>query len=158
MKKTKFRSTCAIARSLDLFGDKWSLLILRDILLHKKSAFKEFLNSKEKIASNILTNRLASLIESGYITKLSLKGTKKSAIYIASQESICALPLLIELYLFSIKGIPEDILDESQIEIKSQIYNDRELFISTKRQEYIEFSNQLKKISFENKLPSYKNK
>ena len=154
MKKTKFRSTCAIARSLDLFGDKWSLLILRDILLHKKSAFKEFLNSKEKIASNILTNRLASLIESGYITKLSLKGTKKSAIYIASQESICALPLLIELYLFSIKGIPEDILDESQIEIKSQIYNDRELFISTKRQEYIEFSNQLKKISFENKLPS----
>ncbi len=158
MKKTKFRSTCAIARSLDLFGDKWSLLILRDMLLHKKSAFKEFLNSKEKIASNILTNRLASLIESGYITKLSLKGTKKSAIYIASQESICALPLLIELYLFSIKGIPEDILDESQIEIKSQIYNDRELFISTKRQEYIEFSNQLKKISFENKLPSYKNK
>jgi len=158
MKKTKFRSTCAIARSLDLFGDKWSLLILRDILLHKKSAFKEFLNSRKNSKSNILTNRLASLIESGYITKLSLKGTKKSAIYIASQESICALPLLIELYLFSIKGIPEDILDESQIEIKSQIYNDRELFISTKRQEYIEFSNQLKKISFENKLPSYKNK
>ena len=46
--------TCAIARSTHLLGDKWSLLILRDMLLHKKSRFKEFMESKEKIATNIL--------------------------------------------------------------------------------------------------------
>ena len=56
MKNNNYRSTCAIAMSVDLFGDKWSLLILRDMLLHRKSTFKEFSNSKEKIASNIENN------------------------------------------------------------------------------------------------------
>lgn len=48
MTNNNFRSTCAIAVSVDLLGDKWSLLILRDMLLHRKSTFKEFSNSKEK--------------------------------------------------------------------------------------------------------------
>jgi DNA-binding HxlR family transcriptional regulator len=55
--------------TVDLFGDKWSLLILRDMLLHKKATFKEFSNSKEKIATNILTSRLVHLIEFGYVAK-----------------------------------------------------------------------------------------
>ena len=69
MNNNKYRSTCAIAMSVDLFGDKWSLLILRDMLLHKKATFKEFSNSKEKIATNILTSRLVHLIEFGYVAK-----------------------------------------------------------------------------------------
>ncbi len=46
MNNNNYRSTCAIAMSVDLFGDKWSLLILRDMLLQKKATFKEFSNSK----------------------------------------------------------------------------------------------------------------
>ena len=77
MNNNNYRSTCAIAMTVDLFGDKWSLLILRDMLLHKKATFKEFSNSKEKIATNILTSRLVHLIEFGYVAKLNPKGTKK---------------------------------------------------------------------------------
>ena len=142
MKNTNFRSTCAIAVSIDLFGDKWSLLILRDMLLHRKSTFKEFSQSKEKIASNILTNRLVYLTEAGFITKFNPKGTKKSATFIATRKGICVLPLLVELYLLSIESLAEDILNESQIAIKAEIFNDRELFINSRREKYIDFINQ----------------
>ena len=53
--------TCAIACSANILGDKWNLLILRDIILHKKSRFKEFMSSKEKIATNVLTKKLTIL-------------------------------------------------------------------------------------------------
>jgi len=142
MKNTNFRSTCAIAVSIDLFGDKWSLLILRDMLLHRKSTFKEFSESKEKIASNILTNRLVFLIEAGFVTKFNPKGTKKSATFIATRKGICVLPLLVELYLFSIETLAEDILNESQMAIKAEIFNNREIFISSRREKYIDFINQ----------------
>ena len=82
MKKADFRSTCAIARTLDLVGDTWSLLILRDMLFHQKSTFKEFSESKEKIATNILSQRLIYLTDCGFITKIQLKGTKKTLIII----------------------------------------------------------------------------
>lgn len=150
MKNLNFRSTCAIAVSVDLFGDKWSLLILRDMLLHRKSTFKEFSESKEKIASNILTNRLVYLVEVGFVTKFNPKGTKKSATFIATRNGICVLPLLVELYLFSIESISEDVLNESQIAIKAEIYNDRELFINTRREKYIEFLNQIQSTTIEN--------
>lgn len=150
MKNLNFRSTCAIAVSVDLFGDKWSLLILRDMLLHRKSTFKEFSESKEKIASNILTNRLVYLVEAGFVTKFNPKGTKKSATFIATRNGICVLPLLVELYLFSIESISEDVLNESQIAIKAEIYNDRELFINTRREKYIEFLNQIQSTTIEN--------
>jgi DNA-binding HxlR family transcriptional regulator len=150
MKNLNFRSTCAIAVSVDLFGDKWSLLILRDMLLHRKSTFKEFSESKEKIASNILTNRLVYLVEAGFVTKFNPKGTKKSATFIATRNGMCVLPLLVELYLFSIESISEDVLNESQIAIKAEIYNDRELFINTRREKYIEFLNQIQSTTIEN--------
>lgn len=150
MKNLNFRSTCAISVSVDLFGDKWSLLILRDMLLHRKSTFKEFSESKEKIASNILTNRLVYLVEVGFVTKFNPKGTKKSATFIATRNGICVLPLLVELYLFSIESISEDVLNESQIAIKAEIYNDRELFINTRREKYIEFLNQIQSTTIEN--------
>ena len=150
MKNTNFRSTCAIAVSIDLFGDKWSLLILRDMLLHRKSTFKEFSESKEKIASNILTNRLVYLIEAGFVSKLNPKGTKKSAVFLATRKGICVLPLLVELYLFSIESLLEDVLNESQIAIKAEIFNNRELFINLRRERYLEFVNQIQIITIEN--------
>ena len=62
--------TCAIARSASILGDKWNLLILRDIILNKKSRFKDFMSSKEKIATNVLTKKLNILLEEGFIKKL----------------------------------------------------------------------------------------
>ncbi len=157
MKNNNYRSTCAIAMSVDLFGDKWSLLILRDMLLHRKATFKEFSNSKEKIATNILTSRLVHLIEFGYVTKLNPKGTKKSAMFIATRKGICVLPLLVELYMISIDSLSEEVLNESQLSIKSEIFRDRELFISSRREKYLEFVNQIQSTTIENQKIALQN-
>jgi DNA-binding HxlR family transcriptional regulator len=156
MKNHNFRSTCAIAVSVDLLGDKWSLLLLRDMLLHRKSTFKEFSESKEKIASNILTNRLVYLIEAGFVTKFNPKGTKKSATFIATRKGICVLPLLVELYFLSIESVSENLLNESQMAIKAEIFNSRELFINSRREKYIEFVNQIQSDVLENQKVSIK--
>jgi|TARA_B110000977_G_C10867639_1_gene412260 DNA-binding HxlR family transcriptional regulator len=131
--------TCAIALSANLIGDKWSLLILRDIILHKKSRFKEFRSSKEKIATNILADRLAFLVKEGFIERITPLGTKKSSRYIALDKGLLSLPIIIEMYLFSIHSIDESILDESQIAIKISLTNERKIFEEKRLEEYINF-------------------
>ncbi len=69
MSPSSRRSNCPIACSLDLIGDKWTLLILRDMLVFNKSRFEEFLDSPEKISTNILTDRLHKLEKAELITK-----------------------------------------------------------------------------------------
>jgi DNA-binding HxlR family transcriptional regulator len=131
--------TCAIALSANLIGDKWSLLILRDIILHKKSRFKEFRSSKEKIATNILADRLAFLVKEGFIERITPLGTKKSSRYIALDKGLLSLPIIIEMYLFSIHSIDESILDESQIAIKISLTNERKIFEEKRLEVYINF-------------------
>jgi len=142
MKKADFRSTCAIARTLDLVGDTWSLLVLRDMLFHQKSTFKEFSESKEKIASNMLTQRLSYLTECGFITKIQLKGTKKSTLYLATQQGLNVLPLLVELYRFSIDSIGEEVLNDSQLAYKATVLKNPEAFIESKKKAYSAFMQQ----------------
>ena len=136
--------TCAIALSANLIGDKWSLLILRDIILHKKSRFKEFRSSKEKIATNILADRLAFLVKEGFIERITPLGTKKSSRYIALDKGLLSLPIIIEMYLFSIHSIDESILDESQIAIKISLTNERKIFEEKRLEEYINFVKELR--------------
>ena len=127
-----------------MLGDKWSLLILRDIIVHKKSRFKELKDSKEKIATNILANRLKSLSNQGLIKKLDPTGTKKSTRYIATSSGLTALPIIIELYLFSINAIDESSLNLSQINIKEKITINRKLFEKNTIVEYLNFVQELR--------------
>ena len=136
--------TCAIACSANILGDKWNLLILRDIILHKKSRFKEFMSSKEKIATNVLTKKLTILLEEGFIGKLTPLGTKKSTRYIALDKGISALPIIIEMYLFSIRSIDESVLDDSQIAIKNALITNRDLSEEQIIKQYLEFSEELR--------------
>ena len=136
--------SCAIAYSANTLGDKWNLLILRDIILHKKSRFKEFMSSKEKIATNVLTKKLNVLLEEGFIGKLTPLGTKKSTRYIALDKGISALPIIIEMYLFSIHSIDESVLDDSQIAIKNALTTNRDLFEKEKIKQCLDFSEELR--------------
>ena len=138
------KRTCAIAYSIDLLGDKWSLLILRDVVIHKKTRFKEFRSSKEKIATNILTNRLKFLVENGFLEILDPHGFKKNKQYLGTQKAISTLPIIIELYLFSIDSIDESELNESQILIKKEILGDRLSFKNRVTEEYTNFLEGLK--------------
>jgi len=63
------RSDCPLSCSLDVIGDRWTLLILRDVLFFDKKHYKDFLNSHEGISTNILANRLSKLVSHGLLTK-----------------------------------------------------------------------------------------
>lgn len=138
------KRTCAIAYSVEILGDKWSLLIIRDVIIHKKTRFKEFRDSKEKIATNILSNRLKFLIEEGFLELLDPQGFKKNKQYIGTKRAISSLSIIMELYLFSIHSIDESDLNESQILIKEEILKDRQSFETRIKEEYLKFTQTLK--------------
>lgn len=93
----KSRSDCPISCSLDVFGDKWSLLIIRDIMLREKLTYSEFLESEEKIASNILVNRLSVLESEGILLKEVSPAKKSKFIYSLTKKGIDLLPIVIEI-------------------------------------------------------------
>lgn len=80
------RSKCPLACSLDLFGDRWSLLIFRDMMLLGKQRYKDFLASDEGISTNILASRLKKLAADGFIEKHADPRDKKSAVYVLSER------------------------------------------------------------------------
>jgi DNA-binding HxlR family transcriptional regulator len=101
----KFRSSCIIASALDLIGDKWSLLIVRDMLMHKKTTYKEIASSGEGIATNLLSTRLKLLLSLDVITKRKLPGNKKENIYLLTEKGIDLAPLILEIVLWSDKHV-----------------------------------------------------
>ena len=103
------RSYCAISMALDVFGDKWSLVIIRDMMFGGKRHFRELLQSDEKIASNILTDRLAMLEREGIITKASDPDHKQKIIYSLTQKGIDLLPIITQMVVWSFKYMPIDI-------------------------------------------------
>ncbi len=111
MKKTKRRSDCPISCSLDMWGDKWSLLIIRDLMFSKKCRYSDFLKSAEGIATNILATRLQALEENKIIEKSDDQDSKSKGFYKLTPKGIDLLPILIEIDLWAEKyfPIPEDI-------------------------------------------------
>lgn len=91
------RSDCPISCSLDIFGDKWSLLIIRDIMLREKVSYSEFLGSEEKIATNILVNRLSVLEAENILFKQVSPTNKSKFIYSLTQKGADLLPIVIEI-------------------------------------------------------------
>jgi len=103
----KKRSDCPISCSLDIFGDKWSLLILRDVMLRNKFSFGEFLESEEKIATNILAARLSLLEKENILSKQVSPENKSKFIYRLTKKGIDLLPVIIEIMDWGAKYNPE---------------------------------------------------
>lgn len=97
----KFRSSCLIASALDLIGDKWSLLIIRDMLMYQKKTFKDFATSKEGVATNLLSARLKWLESLEVISKRKLPENKKENIYLLTEKGIDLAPLILEIAIWS---------------------------------------------------------
>lgn len=102
------KSLCPINLSLEVFGDKWSLLIIRDMMFMGKRYFREFLVSEEKIASNILTDRLAMLEREGMITKADDPDNKLKHIYSLTKKGIDLVPIMAEIGAWGMKHQPYD--------------------------------------------------
>lgn len=91
------RSACPINRALEMLGDQWSLLILRDIALHDRRSFREILGgSAEGISAPVLSRRLSDLVEAGFLTKSQVTRGKQGR-YSLTELSLSAVPLLVEL-------------------------------------------------------------
>ena len=96
------RSDCPIAASLDLIGDRWTLLVLRDMLLGGKAHFSEFAED-ESIATNILTDRLATLVDQGIIERIPDPDDGRKYLYRPLAPAIELLPVIAELAAWGLK-------------------------------------------------------
>jgi DNA-binding HxlR family transcriptional regulator len=100
------RSHCPINFGLEIFGDAWTLLVLRDLLIVGKSGFSEFLASEEGIATNILTDRLARLEAAGLITRERGSADRRQVIYRATDAGKALVPVLVEMSYWGAKHDP----------------------------------------------------
>jgi DNA-binding HxlR family transcriptional regulator len=110
MLRSKRRSDCPVSSSLDIFGDKWSLLIIRDLMDAKECTYGDFLKSPEGIATNILATRLQNLEENKLIEKLDHPDSKAKVLYRLTKKGIDLVPVMIEISLWAEKyfSIPAD--------------------------------------------------
>ncbi|MCG8330359.1 MAG: helix-turn-helix transcriptional regulator [Chitinophagales bacterium] len=97
MKQIKRRSDCPISLSLDIFGDKWTLLILRDFMFFENRHFNELVTI-ESISTNILTDRLNKLVGHGIITKQIAEKNRSSYLYSLTKKGVELIPIVVEIY------------------------------------------------------------
>jgi DNA-binding HxlR family transcriptional regulator len=100
------RSDCPIACALDFIGDKWTLVVLRDLIMVRKRYFQELLAGNEGIATNILASRLKLLEAAGLVTRRADPGQPRRVIYEPTEKALDLLPVLIELMRWSMKYDP----------------------------------------------------
>ena len=100
------RSLCPINLALEVFGDRWTLLIVRDLMFAGKRHFREFLQSEEAISSNILADRLSMLVDHGIVTKADDPSHKQKAVYSLTEAGIAMLPILVQMGIWSRKYRP----------------------------------------------------
>lgn len=103
MMPLQYRSTCPVNFALETFGDMWSLLIIRDIIRFKKRTYGEFLNSDEKISTNILADRLSRLVQVGILKKMPDENDKRKDIYKLTQKGIDLYPMMLEMIVWGVK-------------------------------------------------------
>lgn len=101
-KKTR-RSDCPIYTALEIFGDKWALLIIRDLMFKGKHYYGDFLKMEENIATNILADRLTLLEGAGIISKRTDKTNKSKKIYSLCPKGIDLLPMMTDIIVWSAK-------------------------------------------------------
>lgn len=104
------RSACAISKALDIIGDKWSLLILRDLMFTPKRSYSELQACEEKIATNILASRLSMLEANGIVVKSTDPENKRRVLYHLTMKGIDLLPVILELKEW-MKKYNEDVTD-----------------------------------------------
>lgn len=101
------RSDCAVSMALDSVGDKWSLLILRDLMFTDKRSYGELQSSAEKIATNILAARLVALEKNQIIYKTPDPADSRRSLYYLTEKGIDLLPVVTELMHWMHKHNPE---------------------------------------------------
>ena len=120
---TFFRCDCPVTSALDVIGDKWTLVVVKLMLLEQKKTFKEFSESDESIAPSILSNRLKMLEKMGFIVKEKLPDNQKTNHYFLTEKGLSLTPVVIELALWSHNNIkPYDNQDIANVKDKNELH------------------------------------
>ena len=131
---SKKRSGCPVGLSLDVIGDRWTLLVVRDLMVRGYRTFKEFQESGEGIATNILADRLEKLERSGLIEAESDPSDARRVYYRLTGKGIDLAPLMLELLLWGTRyentSFPRAIIE--------RVEQDREGFLNEVRRRWME--------------------
>ncbi|PYU81066.1 MAG: transcriptional regulator [Acidobacteria bacterium] len=131
----KRRSGCPLNASVEILGDRWSLLIIRDMMLRGFRSYKEFLESYERIATNILADRLRKLVAHGIITTERDPSDGRKLIYSLTTKGIDLAPVLTEMVLWAAGH--EDTGNQTLVRLMQK---DKEKFLAAVRQRWAEKS------------------
>lgn len=135
----KRRSRCPLNASVEILGDRWSLLIIRDMMLRGFRTYKEFLDSYEGIATNILADRLRKLMAHGIITTQRNPSDGRKVIYSLTPKGIDLAPVLTEMVLWA--AAHEDTGNQALVR---QIQQDKEKFLNAAWQRWAEANRALR--------------
>jgi len=127
----KRRSECPLNASVEMLGDRWSLLIIRDMMLRGFQSYKEFLESYEGIATNILADRLRKLEAHGIVETDRDSSDGRKVIYLLTQKGIDLAPVMSELVLWA--AAHEDTGNQPLVK---ELQKDKEGFVAAVRQRW----------------------
>lgn len=134
--KHKFRCDCPFTSALDILGDKWILVIIKQMLIEGKETFKDFTESEEAIATNILATRLKILEELGIIIKTKRPDNQKTNLYLLTDKGLALTPILVELAIWSdnyLRDIHPTIANGEAMEV---LRNDKAAFARALEEKY----------------------
>lgn len=114
------RSDCPVNFAVETLGDKWSLVILRDMIFWGKKTYGEFLKSDEKIATNILAGRLEYLEKEGLITKARDQRDKRKDIYSPTEQAIALVPMFLEMIAWSAQNEAWQTMDHANATLEQR--------------------------------------
>lgn len=119
------RSSCPISYALEIFGDRWTLLVLRDMILYGRQRFRDLLASDEGIASNILTDRLKRLEALGIVSRMPDPTDGRQIIYRVTERGLSLIPVMLEIAAW---GAAQDGKTAAPADFVASFHADREAF------------------------------
>ena len=139
----EFRCNCPFTSALDILGDKWMLVIVKQLLIEGKETFKDFTESEESIATNILSSKLKFLEKVGIIIKTKRPENKKTNLYLLTDKGLALTPILVKLATWSDKNLRDihpSIMDGEKMKF---LRNDKTAFTNQIEKKYREKQNRI---------------
>lgn len=134
----QFRCGCPITSAVDIVGDKWTIVIIKQMIIEDRNTFKKLSEGEEAIATNILSSRLKMLEQMGLLTKEKMPDNKKVNLYILTEKGLNLLPVIVELVIWSDGNLREFHSTLMQDERLDYILNNKEEFVVAMQSRYKE--------------------